>query len=144
MSIHYELKVFDRVSSEIGGGPALVLCSFFGGSGGSLYVPPKPKPGHLIEKLIGQQSFEWLCQSFGGETLHLPTLSGLDVIKTAGRAYALSRSGISAKMLAVACGISRRRADQVLRQLRLEGFCDLAETISVEKFENDDEKTQVE
>nr|MBL8410718.1 hypothetical protein [Dechloromonas sp.] len=136
MAIQSELKGFDRLAAEIGGGPALLLCAFYGGMAHGAYVPAQPVEGHVIEKLIGREAFGWLCQAFGGETLCLPTLDGLRHIRSAGLVAGLSRHGVPKHLMAAACDLSTRRIEQIREQLRLEGFGDLmAATPEEERIE---------
>lgn len=136
MAIQSELKTFDRLAAEIGGGPALLLCAFYGGMAHGAYVPTQPADGHVIENLIGREAFGWLVQAFGGETLCLPKLDGLRHIRAAGMVAALSRHGVPKHLQAAACDLTPRRIDQIRDQLRLEGFGNLMnETPEEERIE---------
>lgn len=135
MAISSDLKGFDRLAAEIGGGPALLLVSFYGGMAHGCYVPAQPVDGHVIEKLIGREAFGWLCQAFGGETLCLPTLDGLRHIRAAGMVAALARHGVPKTLMAAACDLSTRRIEQIKDQLRLEGFGDLLAATTEEGIE---------
>lgn len=129
MAIHTELKSFDRIACEIGGSPALLLAAFFGQNGKGVYVPPRATPGHVLERLLGRESFKWLCEAFGGETLSVPSLEGLKHVRNAGMIHALSKCGVSTALMASACDVSQRRVQQIREQLTREGFADLLDDL---------------
>lgn len=138
MAIASELKAFTHLASEIGGGPALLLCAFYGGMGHSCYVPAQPVDGHVIQNLIGREAFGWLCQAFGGETINLPRLNGLRSVQSAGMVAALSRHGVSKSLIAAACDLTPRRIQQIHHELRLQGFGALLDApIESEGIEHD-------
>ncbi len=138
MSIEFALRGFQEISDQIGGAPALMICAFFGGMGRPLYVPAQAIPGHTLEKLIGREAFGWLIAWRGGETLHVPSLKALESVRRAGQIAALSKLGASRPAMAALCGVTERRVDQLLDQLRLEGF-DLADDLT-DDTEHDEEE----
>lgn len=127
MPVQTDLKTFDSLANEIGGGAALMLCAFFGASNRSLYVPSRIPEGHILEKLIGADAASWLAAEHGGQTLNLPSLEGLRHIRSAGLIAGLARHGVPQNLMAAACDLTPRRIQQIREQLAREGFGSLLE-----------------
>jgi len=125
-------KLLDRIAIEIGLEPTLQLAGFFGGQGRALYVPLKPTPGHVIEKVIGEQAFADLCMAFPGESVPVPQVD-LTPLRNAGRVWWLRETGLSAPQIANLLGISKQRVGQIQTSLRLEGYPELASVLSEEE-----------
>jgi hypothetical protein len=107
-------KTFDELSNSIGAVPALKLCSFFHGT--SLYVPQKWVHGHIIEKLIGREAFDYLIRGHGNETINIPELEMLD-LRRAGRLHQLLKLGCSDTLAAQLIGVSKRQIHNIKTQL---------------------------
>ncbi len=138
MSIDYSFKMFERLSDQIGGGPALKICAFFGASK-ALYIPTQASPEHVIAKLIGESAMADLCAAFGGQAMPLPALE-VEGLKNAGRVFLMQNSGISQARMGALLGLTPRRVGQILQELKLQGLDDLAEFLA--EIENELEGAQ--
>lgn len=121
-------KQFERISDQIGGEAALRLHAFFGGLGRSVYVPTESTPGHILERLLGRESFVDLVRAFSGQTLSIPALD-IAPLRNAGRVWALTRKNVSQTLVAGLLDISPARVCQIVKSLELEGFGALADSI---------------
>lgn len=132
MSIDFDLKTFERVSREVGGSNALLLCAFFGHGSKTFYVPNSPVDRHRLERLLGRDSFLYMIEAFGGETLQVPSLDCLKPIRAAGMISALARYKVPDRLMASACKVTPRRIAQIRAQLSLDGFPNLMDADSDE------------
>ena len=131
MAVQTNFKLMEKIADQIGAEAALRLCGFFGGQGRAVYVPLKPTQNHIIEKIIGPRAYADLCAAFPGESVPVPSID-LSPLRTAGKLWYLRDSGMSNGQLANLVGVSKVRVSQVLNQLRLEGFSDLASVLEEE------------
>jgi hypothetical protein len=131
MAIQTNFRLMEHIADQIGAEAALRLCGFFGGRGRAVYVPVKPIPDHIIEKIIGPRAYADLCAAFPGESVPVPSID-LEPLRNAGRIWAVRDSGLSQGQLANLTGLSKQRIGQILAQLQLEGFDSLADVLSEE------------
>jgi len=128
MTASTSFQQFQRVSDQVGGAAALRLHAFFGGLGGSVYVPEQATEGHILEKLLGRKAFIDLVAAYRGQTLHVARLN-LEPLRNAGRIWALHRQNISRTNIAGLLSVTQARVGQVLKQLEADGFGDLEDAI---------------
>lgn len=103
---------FGRLTDAVGGEAALRLCAFAGTvSGRRLYVPAGNAP-HVLRKVMGLAGFTKLVATFGGQTIVIPGVQ-LESLRTAGRAHALLRQGLSRTAIAHALGVTVQRVHQL-------------------------------
>lgn len=133
MSIDYSYGMFERLSDQVGGGPALKLCAFFGGTK-AIYVPVRASDQHIINKLIGPAAFADLVTAFAGQTIPLPALE-IEPLRNAGRVFVLRDSGLGTRKMGALLGLSHARVAQILNELKRQGFDDLAIQLNESEIE---------
>jgi len=128
MTASTSFQQFQRVSDQVGGAAALRIHAFFGGLGGSLYIPEQATEGHILEKLLGRSAFIRLVAAYRGQTLPVARLN-LDPLRNAGKIWALHRQNVSKTTIAGLLGVTKARVSQVLQQLQEDGFGELEDAI---------------
>lgn len=124
---------FGRLADVVGGEAALRLCAFAGTpSGRRLYVPVDGNSPHILRRAVGAAGFTKLVAAFGGQTIIIPGVQ-LESLRTAGRAHALLRQGLSRTAIAHALGVTVQRVHQLESE-----FKDLTD----EGLDHDDHITQ--
>lgn len=108
------LVTFDSLSTHIGAVPALKLCAFFAGR--SLYVPQKHSIGHIIEKLIGREAFDYLIQGYANDVINIPEMELLD-LRRLGRLHELLKLGANDTLAAQLIGVTKRHILNMKNQL---------------------------
>lgn len=104
---------FGRLADAVGGEAALRLCAFAGtASGRRAYVPADGNAPHVLRKVMGAAGFAKLVTAFGGQTVVVPGIE-LGALRTAGRAHALLRQGLSRTAIAHALGVTVQRVHQL-------------------------------
>jgi hypothetical protein len=102
---------FERLAEAVGPGAALSLVAFYDGLP-TVYVPGIYRPGHLLERVLGEAGFLRMVAAFGGETVCLPR-ARLEAERRAGAVYRGMRNGLSTAAIADQTGITRRRVRQI-------------------------------
>lgn len=110
--------MFDRLCEAIGPFPALTFCAF-ASARKTFYVPEAYVPGHVVERLLGENGFLSMISHFGGETINVPAMR-LDNVRALGTVYALTRQGMSARDIERQTGLGYRNV-KLLQQRISEG-----------------------
>lgn len=97
---------FLRLSDAIGPVPALVFCAF-ASAAKTFYVPETYIAGHILERLLGEDSFLKMIANFGGETIMIPAMR-LDEIRHLGLVYRMSKRGYTAQQIEQGSGLAYR------------------------------------
>jgi hypothetical protein len=97
---------------------ALTLAAFAGGR--TLYVPECYRPGHLLERLLGEEIFLRMIAAHGGETVMF-VHARMDAERRVGAVYRGMRAGLSTQQIADQLGISYRRVRQIEVAIRGDG-----------------------
>jgi hypothetical protein len=116
-----DLAQFRKISDAIGAVPALQLCAFASAAARHFRVPSDPSQPHPTKRLIGDEAWAKLCETYGGTTLPIPALQ-LVPLRRAGLVAALARRGVPVSVQAAACGCSTGRISQLRDELELEGI----------------------
>ena len=100
-----------RLVDAVGPNAGLTLVAFFGDRP-TVYVPGQYRPGHLLERVLGEDGFLRLVANFGGETITLPR-AHFDAERRLGAVYRGMKAGLTTRQIAAAVGISYRRVRQI-------------------------------
>ena len=117
-----EVINLERMANSIGVTAALRLFYFFAQNSETLYIPEKVIPGHLIEKVIGPEAFDYLVQTFGGETISIPNLGSIEATRREGWIFSLAKKGVPKKKIADLLGIGERHVYGVIRGFEKAGL----------------------
>lgn len=123
-----ESASFETLACQIGPSAALKLSAFYSQASGSLYVPGRYIPGHRIEKLIGEQSFRWLIENYGGETIFPVGMAVADRAKTMGKVVYLLNHGVPANVIRKMIGYHPSYTARIIKWCRDNGIVDDADT----------------
>lgn len=96
----------------------MTLAAFAGGR--TLYVPEKHRPGHLLERLLGEETFLRMIAAHGGETVMF-VHARMDAERRLGVVLRGMRAGLTTKQIAAEIGISYRRVRQIEVAIRSGG-----------------------
>ena len=106
---------YREVASIIGLPSALALVKARGGT--VLLVPEKPRPAHILTRILGQASASVLARRYGGDRIHIPTLAA---VCAGGRNRSLravyDAGGVTIADLAAQFGLSARQITAILNQ----------------------------
>lgn len=129
MAITTDFAQAGRLCDVLGLSATLTLCGWFGRDGSKVYVPTTNRDeNHLLRKLVGDDAFEKMVNTWPGEYLSIPRLD-LTPLQRAGLVHRLTKHGIPDNDLAMIAGVTRRHVSHIKNQLRLEGFADLSEIL---------------
>jgi hypothetical protein len=126
MAFSTSLKQASRLADVVGFEGAVYLSAWFGQR--QIYVPTTASDDHLLQKVIGEQAFSKLVKEHGGEYLDVPPIEA-PAMRQAGLVHRLTAKGVSAADVAHVTGICPRSVRLIRKQLRLEGFPQLAELL---------------
>lgn len=59
-----------QIEESLGLATAVAMVQHFGGL--RLFIPKKPKPGHILLERLGTEVATALCRTYGGETITVP------------------------------------------------------------------------
>lgn len=112
------VATISNLTEAIGLEGALTLAAFAGGR--TLYVPERYRPDHLLERLLGEETFLRMIAAHGGETVMF-VHARMDAERRVGAVYRGMRAGLTTKQIAAEIGISYRRVRQIEVAIRGDG-----------------------
>ncbi len=112
------VTTLSNLVAAIGLEGALTLVAFAGGR--TLYVPESYRRGHLLERLLGEETFLRMIAAHGGETVMFAH-ARMDAERRVGAVYRGMRAGMSTRQIAGQLGISYRRVRQIEVAIRGDG-----------------------
>lgn len=108
--------MFLKISDAIGPLPAMVFCAFASAKK-TFYVPESYIPGHVLERLLGEDAFLSMIANFGGETIMAPSMR-LDEVRNLGIVYTLTRRGLSAQEIESQTGLQYRNIKLLQQRIK--------------------------
>lgn len=125
MAFSTDIQRVERLAKVIGVANALLLCGWFPNQ--SIRIPTTSRDdGHILRKIIGRDGFTTLVIAHGGEVINIPELD-MTPLRRGGLVHRLTARGVNAGDIASIAGICPRTVQLVRKQLRLEGFSELAD-----------------
>lgn len=114
----------DDICGAVGYTATSLICAWFGGR--NLYVPLRAMGEHPLARLIGISALERLVAAFPGEHLAVPDERWRRAADRSKRTVALLISqGKEDGEIAERTGLTKRRVNQLRREVGLEGLLDL-------------------
>lgn len=110
-----ELDAMQKLADAVGLQGALLLSAWCGGR--QLYIPSKPFPDHILNLVLGAESFARLCTALPRETIVVPQLP-LNAVKHAGQVYRFARHGMHVRDISDVIGLTPRQVQRILSHLR--------------------------
>lgn len=112
--------ILEDIAAEIGLASTLTLIMWYGGS--NLFVPSKVTPRHALAKLIGEAGMRALVNRWGNEWLYISTARAADRVGRSRILWERLSTGASSSEIAADLGLTRRRVEQIKRDLEEAGF----------------------
>lgn len=126
MAFSTNIKQAARIAEVIGFEATVLLAAWFAPR--QIYVPTTTSDDHLLKKVIGADAFAALVKEYGGESLDVPAVEAA-AMRQAGLVHRLTIKGVGAEDIGNIAGICPRTVRLIRKQLRLEGFPQLAELL---------------
>jgi len=94
---------------------AMALMAHMNGIGpGYMYVPMRPKAGHLLVQIVGLVAAEKLCAVYGGRTIRVPQCDALRRARRDGEIRRMAAEGKPQTEIARRFGMTDRQVRNVL------------------------------
>lgn len=110
----------DDISAVIGFSATIRLSAWVAGEdpqGFRVFIPESISADHMLAKLLGLHVAEKLCKEWPGEWLDVPSLSQLKQIRFMRQVARLFELGESARGIARATSLTKRRVEQIRHEL---------------------------
>lgn len=114
---------FDDLAGVIGFTATLRIAAWYGGQ--NLYIPAQPDETMQIVKLVGLPCAKRLAESWGTETIAVPTMWAYEEDQRNRLVGNLLNRGMSPKDIARDMGVTERRVQQIRRVLEEMGVLPL-------------------
>jgi hypothetical protein len=119
--VNIQNTTLDDIAHVIGFSATLRLAAWFG-DGSNLYVPQKVEEGQLLVRLLGRAAAMRLSAEWPGETLYVPRLHNYETDVQRRVIGRMLEQGFSPREIGVHQRLSKRRVEQVARELEEAGL----------------------
>ncbi len=127
MAFSTDLKTAGKIAEHIGMPATMMLVGWYGGR--TVYVPTTTNDeNHILRKITGDEPITALVEKYPGEYLAIPEVD-ISALRQAGLVHRLTAKGVSAEDIAQIAGICPRTVRVIRKQLRLEGFPEIADLL---------------